>query len=202
MAPPSGSADDALIKGGPIRELLLWYEGRYGREYVPAVIARLSPAHALSVSEDKLTLGLVPSVWYPAPIVHAILDALAERHTTEELYEIVCESNDFVVRRMSKGLYQFLFRMVGSPELYAKHIQRAWNMLHSTGRREIVLSDGVAESTIDDWAGHHPWLCEVASETMRAVFEAMGCRDVRLERVACVSKGDPKCKSLLHYRDS
>ena len=56
MAPPSGPADDALVKGGPIRELLLWYEGRYGRDYVPGVFARLSPAHALSVSEDKLTL--------------------------------------------------------------------------------------------------------------------------------------------------
>ena len=202
MAPPPGSSHDALIKGGPIRELLLWYEGRYGRDYVPSVIARLDPVHALSVSENKLTLGLVPSVWYPAPIVHAILDALAERHSPEELHEIVRESNAFVVRRMTKGLYQFLFRMVGSPELYAKHIQRAWNMLHSTGRREIVLGDGVAESTIDDWAGHHPWLCEVASQTMRAVFEAMGCREVRVERVACVSKGDPRCKSLLRYRES
>ncbi|NUO49576.1 MAG: hypothetical protein HOV80_12035 [Polyangiaceae bacterium] len=202
MAPPSGPADDALIKGGPLRELLLWYESRYGRDYVPDVIARLTPAHALSVSADKLTLGLVPSVWYPAPIVHAILDALVERHTPEELHEIVRESNAFVVRRMTKGLYQFLFRMVGSPELYARHIQRAWNMLHSTGRREIVLGDGVAESTIDDWPGHHPWLCEVTTETMRAVFEAMGCREVEVERVACVSKGDRRCKSILRYRES
>lgn len=190
------------MKGGPIRELLLWYEGRYGRDYVPHVFARLTPAQALSVSEAKLTLGLVPSVWYPAPIVHAILDALAERHTPGELYEIVRESNAFVVRRMTKGVYQFLFRMVGSPELYAKHIQRAWNMLHSTGKREIVLEGGIAESTIEDWPGHHPWLCEVANETMRAVFEAMGCREVELARVACVSKGHPRCKSILRYRDS
>jgi hypothetical protein len=195
------AADEALIKGGAIRELLLWYERNFGHDYARAVGPRLPPHLESRVFAEKPALGLYANVWYPSPIVHAILDSMAERHAPAELREIMAEANGYAVRSLTRGVYQFLFRMVGSPELYAKHIQRAWNLLHSTGRRVIVLDDGVADSTIEDWPGHHPWLCEITTHTMQAVFVAMGCRDVSLERVACISQGAPNCRSLLYYRD-
>jgi hypothetical protein len=196
----------ALIKGGAIRELLLWYEGRHGRAFYPLVIARLPPHLAQRLALDRTTLGLLPNVWYPSPIVHAILDAVCERHGPDELRAIMSNANAYAVRTLTRGVYQFLFRMVGSPELYAKHIQRAWNLLHSTGKGTIVLHEGpsasgVAESMIEDWPGHHPWLCETTGETMKAVFVAMGCQDVSLERLTCVSTGADRCRSVLRYRD-
>lgn len=194
-------AEDALIKGGAVRELLLWYEKHHGRGYAARVPSKLAPHLESRISLDRAVLGVLANVWYPSPIVHAILDAIAEEHDAGALREITAEANAHAVRSLTRGVYQFLFRMVGSPELYAKHIQRAWNLLHSTGRRTIVLEGGVADSTIEDWRGHHPWLCEITTETMRAVFIAMGCREVELERLACLSKGAPHCRSILRFRD-
>ena len=191
----------ALIKGGAIRELLLWYESHHGRAFYPSVIPRLPPHLAQRLALDRTTLGILSNVWYPSPIVHAILDAVAERHGPDELRAIMSEANAFAVRTLTRGVYQFLFRMVGSPELYARHIQRAWNLLHTTGKRTIVLGDGFADSTIEQWPGHHPWLCEIPSETMKAVFVAMGCQAVVAERLTCVSTGASLCRSVLRYRD-
>ena len=190
----------ALIKGGAIRELLLWYERHHGVAYATGVAPRL-PSNLLDrLDPARPVLGLLPNVWYPSPVVHAILDAVAARHGEDELRALMVEANQFAVRSLSRGVYQFLFRLVGSPELYARHIQRAWNLLHSTGRREIMLSDGMADSTIEDWPGHHPWLCEITTHTMRAVFLAMGCRNVELERLSCVTQGAPRCRTILHFQ--
>ena len=56
-------------------------------------------------------------------------------------------------------------------------------------------------ATTAEWAGHHPRLCAFTTETMRAVFEAMGCKDTRIERARCVSNGNKDCHAILHYRD-
>lgn len=196
-----GEVEAALIKGGAIRELLLWYERHYGSTYAVDLGRRLPLHLSRQLDVARPGLGLLTNVWYPSPIVHAILDSIAARHDEDELRSITAEANHFAVRSLTRGVYQFLFRMVGSPELYAKHIQRAWNLLHSTGKRVIMLDEGIADSTIEDWPGHHPWLCEITTHTMQAVFVAMGCRDVELERLSCVAQGAPRCRSILRFRD-
>ncbi|MFO0550426.1 MAG: hypothetical protein U0271_18670 [Polyangiaceae bacterium] len=191
--------DAALIKGGAIREFLLWYETRFGRAYVERMLKRLPRTEAQFIWPERQALGIVINDWYPSPVVHALLDAIFEDLDEPVADELIREAGGFVVRRLSRGLYQFLFRMVASPGLYAKHVQKAWSQLHNTGLRRIELSRNCADSTIEDWPGHHPRLCQITMETMRQVFEAMGCRDVRLERIACVSRGDDLCRAKLHY---
>lgn len=191
-----------LVKGSAIREFALWYEARNGRAYVDEVLLRLPSELHDHIWPERHALGLVANDWYPSPVVHALLDTVAGGRSEREMSALMREATAFTVRRLSRGLYQFLFRMVASPALYARHIQKAWGMLHTTGRRAISLAEpGVANSTIEDWPGHHRWLCELSMETMRAVFEAMGCIELDLTRTECVSKGDPLCRALLHYRE-
>jgi hypothetical protein len=191
-----------LVKGSAIREFALWYEARHGRGYVDEVLLRLPAEHHEHVWRERQAFGLVANDWYPSPVVHALLDTVASGRSEHEMSVLMREATAFTVRRLSRGIYQFLFRMVASPALYARHIQKAWSMIHTTGRRTIsITSPGLADSTIEDWPGHHRWLCELSMETMRAVFEAMGCRDLELTRSECVSKGDPLCRAQLRYRE-
>ncbi len=194
--------EPALIKGGALRELLLWYETTHGRGYVAGTVARLDAERASDLSPERFALGLLPSSWYPAQVAHACLDSLAEIHGETEMRALLREGNAVVVRRMAHGLYQLLFKLVGSPELYSRHIQTAWRALHNTGTRAVLIErPGYAVSTIAGWAGHHPWLCEVTTETMRAVFESMGCTDLVIERVKCVSQGSSRCEAFVRYRE-
>jgi hypothetical protein len=191
-----------LVKGSAIREFALWYEARHGKSYVDEVLLRLPPDLHDHIWPERQALGLVANDWYPSQVVHALLDTVASGRSEHEMSALVREATRFTVRRLSRGLYQFLFRMVASPGLYARHIQKAWRLLHTTGTRAITIEEeGVANSTIEDWPGHHRWLCELSMETMRAVFEAMGCSNIELTRKECVSKGDPLCRAILRFRE-
>lgn len=191
-----------LVKGSAIREFVLWYEARYGRSYVAEMLARLPPELRDHVWPERQAFGLVASEWYPSPVVFALLDTVSAGRSDAAMSALVREATAFTVRRLSRGLYQFLFRMVASPGLYARHIQKAWRLLHTSGTRAISLDEpGFADSTIEDWPGHHRWLCELSMETMRAVFEAMGCHDLDLVRIECVSFGDARCRARLRYRE-
>ena len=190
-----------LVKGSALREFALWYEGRHGRAYVSAVLGRLVSTDQDLLWPDRQAFGLVASDWYPVEVAHAILDAIAAGRTPDEMHALVRDASEFTVRRLTRGLYQYLFRMVASPNLYAKHVQRAWRTLHTTGTRRVALTSGVADSTIEDWPGHHPWLCLLTMETMRSVFLAMRCHDVELTRVECMSEGGGRCRALLRYRE-
>ncbi len=198
----SPSPVPSLVKGSAIREFVLWYEAEHGRDYLRDMTQRISGEHREYVYPERAAFGLVATEWYPSALVFALLDAVALGRSDEEMSAIVEAGTSFAVRRLSRGLYQFLFRMVASPGLYARHIQKAWNLLHNTGVRRIVIErEGLADSTIHDWPGHHRWLCEISTATMRSVFSAMGCREVRLERLSCVSSGAPLCRAKLGYYD-
>lgn len=190
------------MKGSAIREFALWYEGRHGRDYAASVIDRLPQELEDHVWRDRQGLGLIATDWYPAEVVHAILDAVAECRTDAEMKALLRDASEFTVRRLTRGLYQYLFRMVASPGLYAKHVQKAWRTLHTTGTRRVELtSPGVADSTIEAWPAHHPWLCWLTMETMRSVFGAMGCRDLDLDRIECVSSSGARCRAILRYSE-
>lgn len=179
---------------------MLWYERNFGRAFHADVIDRLAPDDRSRVTEGEPALGIVASTWYPSSILFVVVDSVMEGKSRAERSRIIREANADVVARLSKGLYRALFRMVASPELYARHIQRLWNVLHDTGERTVVIvRPGIADSTIRNWPGHHPVLCEVATETMRAVFEAMGCGQVRVDRLSCVGDGARMCRAIVYY---
>ena len=118
-----------------------------------------------------------------------------------EQTEMARAASAYSVRLAVRGLFKLAFQLMGTPERYAKYIQRFWSQLHDTGRRRVdIVGPGVAISLIEDWPGHHPFLCEVTTETMAAIFREMGCDDVEVTRIECVSYGDPRCQSMLRWR--
>lgn len=190
----------AFVKGAVIREFLLWYEAQHGVAHHARIAARVAPEDAKLVAVGQPALGLLPSSLYPSTLLFPILDVVSDGLPAPLRAALAREANAHVVRKLSKGLYAAIFRAVASPGLYAKHIQRMWNVLHTTGKRRVVLrGGGVVDSFIEDWPGHHPFLCEIVTETLRAVFEAMGEKDVSIERVACVSTGAPACHAILRH---
>lgn len=192
----------ALVKGGAIREFLLWYEKRHGRMHHRAILERIDDAARLDLDADRPALGILASTWYPSAVLFPILDELSRGLSPTERTALAAEGTRAVVRVATKGIYQTLFRTVASPRLYARYIQRAWSFLHSTGKRTIELrEEGLALSTVAEWPGHHPMLCEITTETMRCLFEAMGCTDVSVDRIACVSDGSRDCRAWVRYRE-
>ena len=191
----------ARIKGGALRPVLAWYERTYGRSAIQRALARVPPAIRADVELRDGMPVILGNTWYDARIVHAILDETVGTHPPADRPRIAREAAHAGIRETARGVYRFVLEQVVSPELYARHIQGLWRLLHDGGRREIhITSPGVAVSEIHDWPGHHPTLCMVTNETMAALFEAMGMRDVKITRECCVSDGAPLCRTHVTWR--
>jgi len=193
-------ASEPQIKGAAIREFLLWHAGKFGHDQTAQLVVGLPAALAAMVDPSQPALGILGASWYPATLVHPMLDRMAER-AGHEGKELARDANREVVPRMIRGIYRVMFRAAATPELYARHVQRLWRRLHSTGERSIVLrAPGEAFSVVEQWPAHHPVLCWVTIYTMAYVFEAMGYRHWTVDRIACVSHGAGRCETVLRYR--
>lgn len=58
--------------------------------------------------------------------------------------------------------------------------------------------NGVAHTRVVRWASHHPFVCKL-NGAATPIYEAMGCRDVRHDTIACVSNGDEHCEWLVRW---
>ncbi len=193
-------ASDARIKGSVMRELALWHERHKGTEATVALTVGLPPDLARLVDVRRPALGLLASTWYPAALAHYLCDRAIDG-TTDEGRSIARESNRDIVPRMIHGIYKVLYQSMASPELYAKHVDRQWKKLHTTGERGFVIrAEGQALSTIRNWEGHHPLLCWMMIYTMASLFEAMRFQDVTVERLSCVAHGGEECATVLRWK--
>ena len=182
----------AKIKGAAVREFLVWYAQRYTPGELRAAVESLPPPLCVLFDAHGDAAGILVSSWYDSAAVGALIDAVFARIPAAEHETAVREGASAAVTASARGIYRFVLERI-SPEIYCRNIQRLWGMLHDTGQREIVVVEpGHARSTTRDWAGHHPVLCMATSETMRAVFEIMGCHDVRVRRVSCIGRGSTR----------
>lgn len=191
------------IKGSAIRELVRWYSRTHGMDGVHRAVLAM-PAELsseLDLADDAL--GILSSSWYDVRIVHALLDALVAPYPPAERRALIASGAREAVRTSASGVYRFVVGQIVTPGFYARNIQRLWNMLHEGGHREILIErDGVARSRTWDWPGHHPLMCDVAVETMCAVFELTGRQDVVAARRSCVSDGARECVVDVHWRSA
>jgi hypothetical protein len=190
---------EPMIKGAAIRELLAWYESRCGREGVLRMVARAPHDLRSHIDPDEI-IPLLATSWYPARLVHSMLDTISEGLSDAEIERMAREANRAVVSHGMNSVYKFLLEKLATPDIYAATIPRMWRLMHSTGQRRMrVIAPGEAESVVANWPGHHPLLCLITIETMCAIFEKMGCRNVRHERLACVSTGGSECVTRVRW---
>lgn len=188
------------IKGSAIREMLLWHDERYGHAETVDLTVPVPP-HLLSMLDTtQPALGVLAATWYPISVTHPMLDRVMEVRGNEGR-ELANAVNRDVVPRMIRGVYRMIFKTVATPELYARHIHRLWRRLHTTGDRSMTIGEHAeALSVVENWPGHHPFLCWTTIYTMAYVFEAMGYPHWSVERIGCVSHGARRCETILRYK--
>ena len=191
------SKQPGSLKGAMTHAFLNWYQEAHDAEQL---FLELAPAEAEQLDLQRSGLGILPSAWYPVTLSHAILDAIERLHGTEAMPALLRQGCQVMVDRMIRGLYRSLLRVIGTPGLYARNIQRVWSSTHTSGEREMIkIGPSEMESFIRAWPDHHRWMCTVVHETMRSAFMLMGFRRTEFERTHCVHEGHDHCRAVLRF---
>lgn len=190
------------IKGAAFRELLVWCGRTYGQERLVAHVQAMPRALAAELDPRKEALGVLASQWYPAELVHALLDELARGRSPAELEAFTRDASRAVMQATLRGLYRVLFEWMASPARYARYAPKLWSSYYDSGRLSIQYDEGeaTAVSTITQWPGHHPLICDLNRGASPVIYATMGCKDARCTRVACVSRGDAECRFITTWR--
>lgn len=188
------------IKGAVIREFALWHEQRFGRGRISAVVRELEPLYPEVLDAKREAYGLLASEWYPAPLVHTLLDRLTEGANDAELTRLAEDAANVIMGRTLRGVYRTLFGMVASPDRFARFGHSLWGQHYDTGRNDIERCDANTHRVrYIAWHAHHPFICRMNMASSRPIYEAMGCKDVRYVPQGCVSRGSPICENLIRW---
>ena len=183
-----------MIKGVPLEKFLEWYASRHGAEAARAVVDRLPPDLKAQLDAGSRGFGVLANAWYPAALVHHLLDDMAQELSPRERGELVEGATEAIVRSSLRGVYKILFQLFMNPTRYAARAQTLWDRYYDSGLVEKrIVAPTVHESRIEDWKSHHPLLCQMNAESARIIYEELGCARVQVERLACVSRGDDAC---------
>lgn len=190
-APPAA----ARIKGAGIQPFLASYSAHWGRERLLAAARSLPPDLGAGFDLADPLLGVLPSQWFAASAIHALLDRLMDGHSEEERARIAREGAQAAIESTLKGVYRWLFERMMSPDRYARSAQRLFSRYYEPGTMvKTPLGEHGHLSVVTDWGGHHPLLCDFLFHTAEYVYEALGCREVKVRRTACVSAGARECR--------
>ncbi len=188
------------MKGAIFAEYLRWYATVYDGARLARAIRDNPICREGGLTAEPPVFGIVPSIWYPARVCHAVLDAATLGMNDIEKTRFVVDGTQFVADKLMSGLYATLVRWMGTPERFSAHIQSGWNQLHTSGEREIrIVKPGEALSLVRAWPGHHPLLCRMIHETARSVFARMGIGTVTSSFENCVSLGHHECVARLQW---
>jgi hypothetical protein len=184
----------ARMKGAGISNFLVWYVGRFGHARLRRIAEGIPEPHRAYFRTEDPTLGMLASTWYPAAAIHPLLDGFLAEHGAERGL-LAREGARATMEATLKGVYRWLFESMMTPERYARNAQKLFSRYYEPGTMlKTPLGDHGHLSVVRDWPGHHPLLCDMLVNTAEYVYSALGCRDVRASRMACVSEGAPDCR--------
>ena len=182
------------IKGAAFREFLRWYSNEYSHERLVAALVAAGSRVDDTLERESPLLGVLANAWYSSTTVHALLDELTRGFAPEERATLAERASEAVMAATLHGVYKALFRLMATPERYAKYAPRVWTTYYDSGTVNIDLSGNRAESTIRNWSAHHPFMCELNRGAAGAIYRAMGCQNVQVKRIACIESGAPECR--------
>jgi hypothetical protein len=194
---PSGMGH---IKGLGLRGFLAWYGANVDRERVLQALdlAQRDSSEYFDVSQPAF--GVLTSRWYPAEVVHAILDEILRHHSRTESARLAEDAAQAVMNDLLKGVYRSIISMFVTPERYARHGEKLWTLNYDNGRPVSVTSPAEHRVTYIEWRSHHPFLCRINMATSLTLYTTMGCRDVRYRRLGCISDGAEACDSVITWK--
>jgi hypothetical protein len=192
---------EGQIKGAAFREFLRWCDASLGRERLVEVAESLPASVRAHLETDAEALGVLTSVWYPASVVHALLDGLTMHMSPAEQRRLADEGAAAVMSATLKGVYKLLFDWMATPARYARFSPKLWASYYDCGTFEVTQrDDNQAVCTISEWETHHPFMCDLNRGAATAIYSAMGCKDADTEREQCVAKGDPHCRFVTRWK--
>ena len=192
------------VKGVALREFLRSFVTARGPHAFEKALATMPPEYARQLTLADPALGLLAGTWYPAPMIHHLLDAMTAGLKHHERQALIREAAREAVRVTLSGVYKVLFQAIMSPDRYARNAQTLFSRYFNTGaiaKAAIDTPDGSGHhSVIRDWTGHHPVLCDVLIYTAEYIYGALGCQDVIVQKTGCVSTGHPECTFIIAWR--
>jgi hypothetical protein len=202
LAPGSGVAKTASgrIKGAAVREFLIWYAAKNGEAALGDGALRVDPEWRASLDPERPALGVLASEWYPAELVHALLDALTGQLSRDQRSEMATEAARAIMNRMLRGIYKTLFQLMATPSRYQRFGPKLWDAYYDSGAFRIDMpDDNTAICTVSKWNAHHPFICDLNCAGALPVYELMGCKSVRVIRTECVSLGGSRCEYVTNW---
>jgi hypothetical protein len=182
------------VKGVALRHAVEWYLTRFDRERLEAMVTGIDERFRGALNLSHETLGILQASWYPAELLHALLDQTSAGLSPAQCSTLIRSAARTTAGDSMSGVYKTMLRIFASPELYAKHAQRLWNAYYDNGLYEVrVVSATEHEIRVSARASHHPLLCDSMLGSGPAIYEAFGCRSPMSERLICVSQGEPAC---------
>lgn len=186
------------IRGAAFREFLIWYEIRFRGPALARAIESIPVRFRARLDLDAPAFGVSGSAWYPATLVHGLVDGLLWGLSPEERSAIARESGEFVTEQTIRGSFRTLFELIATPERCARHAQRMWRAYYETGASTVTrVSPACYEQRVEGWAEHHPFICEMHAAAAVVLYRSMGCDRPRVQRTGCVSEGMPACTSRI-----
>ena len=174
-----------------MREFLLHAEATLPRERLDAAIARFAGRGDHGFDRARPAFGVVASRWYDAGQLHALLDALVESLEPAARERLIQGGARAVMDATLRGIYKLLFDWMATPDRYARFAPKLWASYYDGGTFLVEpLDPHAARCTICGWHSHHPVICELNRAAAAAIYEAMGCRGVTVERQRCLGDGD------------
>lgn len=190
-------ADVGKIRGVALRELLQWYAQTEGQEALDAVASRLEMHDGpVSLNPHLPAFGLMSMRWYDAAEIHDVLDAIAKQSDAQR---VALVGGRHVTEKTLSGVFRAVFKMIATPERYARHAQRLWSQYYDSGEFVVEPLDGRSLTTIRGWRSHHRMLCSINVAAAEVIYEAMGVPKPRARRLRCVDLGASECRYELRY---
>jgi hypothetical protein len=189
------------IKGAAFREFLEFCERRFGADWVRTGVARLPSSDQVLLAPGRPALGLLSSTWYPAGLVHRLLDALVVDLGPAARKTLVVDGARAVMDATLRGVYRTFFALVATPERYARFAGKLWGAYYDSGQfvvQQVTATE--ADCTIRGWTAHHDLICDLNWQAARCIYEEMGCEGVEVDRLSCVGRGDPFCRFRTRWR--
>lgn len=188
------------IKGAAIRDFIRWYAREHDAAGLHRAAAALPEAERSRFDLEHPDLGVLPSVWYPAAAVHKVLDSITSDLSEAEIGRLAGGAGEATVRGMMTGVQRVIFSRVLTPGAYSKLANLAFKLNYGEGHVEnTVLGETCHRGIVTGWRSHHPFLCRMNVAVKRAVYEAMGCRNVRITEERCCDRGDSECGSTIEW---
>lgn len=188
------------IKGAAFREFLTWYALRNGEAALRSGADRMDLPWRAELDPERAVLGVLASEWYPAALVHSLLDALTEGLSNDARAEMADHAARAIMNRMLRGVYKTLFQLMATPDRYQRFGPKLWDAYYDTGTFHIDMPDDrTAVCTISSWGAHHPFICDLNCAASPPVYELMGCKEVRVIRTECVAQGSARCEFVTSW---